>query len=176
MAQQGRRRQFVGHALWQRALAIAARNRGAKPIENVAVSMSVDPANDKNRDDYAGRMRLRGIFQPAGSLARGPGSPNGRQGRWVSLVYSQPDDATTGIASLAIDGKECPGWAMAELDPFWGKPGEATKFYRALSGRRGNSGWRYMLLEPVNFEQSLVLSPNPGDKLGDRLALFYVKN
>ena len=156
-------------------ITIAARNRGAKPIENVAVTLSVDPANDKNRDDYAGRMRLRGIFQPAGSLAVDLARTSG-QGRWVSLVYSQADDAPTGIAALAIDGKDCPGWAMAELDPFWGKPGEGKNFYRALSGRRGDLAWRYMLLEPVNFEQSLVLSPNPGDRLGDRLALFYVKN
>jgi hypothetical protein len=156
-------------------IAIAARNRGAKPIENVAVTLSVDPANDKTRDDYASRMRLRGVFQPAGSLAGDLARTSGK-GRWVSLVYSQVDEAPTGIASLAIDGKDCPGWAMAELDPFWGKPGEGKNFYRALSGRRGNLAWRYMLLEPVNFEQSLVLSPNPGDKLGDRLALFYLKN
>jgi hypothetical protein len=156
-------------------IAIAARNRGAKSIENVAVTLSVDPANDKTREDYAGRMRLRGIFQPAGSLAADLARMSGK-GRWVSLVYSQPDDESTGIASLAIDGKDCSGWAMAELDPFWGKPGEGKNFYRALSGRRGNLAWRYMLLEPVSFEQSLVLSPNSGDKLGDRLALFYVKN
>jgi len=155
-------------------ITIAARNRGAKPIENVAVTLSVDPANDKTRDDYAGRMRLRGIFQPAGSLDTALARTSGK-GRWVSLVYGQADDAPIGIGALNVDGKDCPGWAMAELDPFWGKPGEGRNFYRALSGRRGNLAWRYMLLEPVNFDESLVLSSNAGDKLGDRLALFYVK-
>jgi hypothetical protein len=33
-----------------------------------------------------------------------------------------------------------------------------------------------MLMEPVSFERSLVLKPNAGDKLGSRLALFYLKN
>jgi hypothetical protein len=32
-----------------------------------------------------------------------------------------------------------------------------------------------MLLAPVSFERSLVLTANPGDKLGDRLALFYIQ-
>ena len=156
-------------------IAIAVRNRGEKPIEKVAVSMSVDRATDKNRADYAGRMRLRGIFQPAASplsdLIRQAGS-----GRWVSLVYQRPENATTGIASLAVDGQPRDGWAMADLDPFWGQPGESHTFFRALSGHRHEISWRYMLLEPVNFETSLVLQPNPGDQLGDRLALFYLKN
>jgi hypothetical protein len=154
---------------------VAARNRGTKPIENVAVTMSVDRATNANRDERAARMRLRGIFQPAVSSTSDMVRQSGG-GRWVALVYEQPADATTGIGSLWVDGKECDGWAMADLDPFWGRPGESRNFYRALSGRRGELAWRYMLLEPVNFEQSLVLKPNLGDKLGDRLALFYLKN
>jgi hypothetical protein len=156
-------------------LSVAVRNRGQKPIENVAVSLSVDRATDANRADYAGRMRLRGIFQPATStlpdLIRQAGS-----GRWVSLVYEQPDGAATGIASLTVDDQARDGWAASDLDPFWGRPGEGYNFYRALSGRRGAIAWRYMLLEPVSFEQSLVLKSNAGDKLGNRLALFYLKN
>jgi hypothetical protein len=155
-------------------IAIAARNRGRLPIDKVAVSMSVDRATAKNHDDYAGRMRLRGIFQSADSdpsdLVRQIGS-----GRWVSLVYQQPENVTTGIASLTIDGHPRDGWAMADLDSYWGRPGEPRNFYRALSGRRGTLAWRYMLLEPVSFEQSLILKANPSDRLGDRLALFYLK-
>ena len=64
---------------------------------------------------------------------------------------------------------------MADLDAFWGRPGEGENFYRALSGKSGHLAWRYLLLEPVSFEQSLTLQPNPGDKLGGRLALFYLK-
>ena len=64
---------------------------------------------------------------------------------------------------------------MSELDEFWGRPGESRGFTRTLCGRRGDLAWRYMLLAPVEFEQSLVISPNPGDQLGGRLALFYLK-
>jgi hypothetical protein len=156
-------------------ITIAARNRGEKPLENVAVSMSVDRASGAKAADYAGRMRLRGVFQAADSLAEnlvhGLGS-----GRWVSLVYERPEDGATGIASLVLDGQDREGWQMADLDAFWGRPGESENFYRALSGRSGGLAWRYMLMEPVSFEQSLVMKPNAGDKLGGRLALFYLKS
>jgi hypothetical protein len=74
-----------------------------------------------------------------------------------------------------VDGQSRDGWSAADLDPFFGKPGESNNFFRALSGRKAGLAWRYMLLEPVSFEHSLVLKPNPGDKLGSRLALFYLK-
>jgi hypothetical protein len=153
---------------------IAARNRGDKPIENVSVSMSVDRASAAKAADYAGRMRLRGVFQAADSLSGDLVQQLGR-GRWVSLVYEQPQEGATGIASLVLDGRDSEGWSMRDLDPFWGRPGESADFYRALSGRSGRLAWRYLLLEPVGFEQSLVLKPNAGDKLGGRLALFYLK-
>jgi hypothetical protein len=156
-------------------ITIAARNRGEKPIEGVAVSMSVDRASEANRADYAGRMRLRGVFQAADSLSGNLVQQLGR-GRWVALVYEQAEGAATGIASLAVDGQDCPGWQMSDLDPFWGRPGEPQNFFRALSGRAGNLAWRYLLLEPVSFNESLLLKPNPADKLGARLALFYLKN
>ena len=154
-------------------ISVAVRNRGSKPIEKVAVSMSVNRANDKNRADIAGRMRLRGVFQSADSDLHDLINQSGG-GRWVALIYQQPE-GTTGVASLDVDGKPREGWASPDLESFWGKPGEGNNFYRALSGRKGGLAWRYMLLEPVSFEHSLVLKPNPGDKLGDRLALFYLK-
>jgi hypothetical protein len=120
-------------------------------------------------------MRLRGVFTAADSLSGDLVHQLG-SGRWVSLVYEHPAEGATGIASLALDGQEQGGWNMSDLDPFWGRPGESEDFYRALSGRSGPLAWRYMLLEPVSFEQSLTLKPNPGDKLGNRLALFYLKN
>jgi hypothetical protein len=152
-------------------LAVAARNRGAKSIENVALSMSVDEASDSNREDYAGRMRLRGVFQPAGAgeLVRQAGS-----GRWVGLVYDQRDGTTTGITAVEVDGRPCDGWQMRDLDPYYGRPGEPRNFFTALAGRQGALGWRYMLLAPVSFEQSLVVRAGEGDTIGDRLALFYL--
>ncbi len=159
-----------GHARSRPAIA------ATKPIENVAVSMSVDRATDAKRDDYAGRMRLRGIFQPAGSRASDLVRQAGG-GRWVSLVYEQPDEAHDrhrlawrSTARSATAGR-WPTWIR-----FGAGPAKRSNFYRALSGRRGDLAWRYMLLEPVDFEQSLVVKPNTGDKLGDRLALFYLKN
>jgi len=155
-------------------LTVAARNRGDKPIENVAVSMSVEQATDKNRADLAGRMRLCGIYQPAGSagteLVRQAGS-----GRWVGFVYQQADETETGIAALEVDGTARDGWAMRELDAFFGRPGEGENFFTALAGRQGELSWRYLLLAPVTFEQSLVVKANDGDKVGGRLALFYLK-
>jgi hypothetical protein len=154
-------------------ITIAARNRGEKPIENVAVSLSVDRAEGAKAADYAGRMRLRGVFQAADSLS-GELVERLGSGRWVSLVYEQPEGAT-GIGSLSLDGQDCEGWKMTDLDSFWGRPGESQEYYCALSGCAGGLAWRYMLMEPVSFERSLDLKPNPGDKLGSRLALFYLK-
>jgi hypothetical protein len=136
--------------------------------------MSVDRATDAKAADYAGRMRLRGVFQASDSLSANMIQQLG-SGRWVSLVYEQPADAATGIASLSLDGQNREGWSMADLDPFWGRPGESENFHTALAGRNGSLAWRYMMMEPVGFEQSLVLKPNPGDQLGHRLALFYLK-
>jgi hypothetical protein len=154
-------------------LTVAARNRGEKPIENVGFSMSVDRATDANRDQYASRMRLRGIYQPPGAAEKQLVDQHGK-GRWVSLVYEQPEGSATGIASLTIDGKETDGWAMEDLDPLWGRPSEGENYYTALSGHRGALGWRYLVLEPVSFDSSLVLKPT-GEKLGGRLALFYLQ-
>jgi hypothetical protein len=156
-------------------ITIAARNRGEKPIEGVSVSLSVDRAQGAKAADYAARMRLRGVYQAADSLSTDLVHQLGA-GRWVSLVYEHPEEGATGMASLALDGQNRDGWSMSDLDPFWGRPGEGEDFYRALSGRNGRLAWRYMLLEPVSFEQSLSLKPNPSDKLGSRLALFYLKN
>jgi len=151
-------------------ITIAARNRGDKPIEGISFSMSLDRATDANRADYAGRMRLRGVYQPAGGedLLKRHGS-----GRWVSLAYEQPEETTTGIAALRVDGQEETGWAMDDLDPLWGRPGEGENFYSALAGRQGKLGWRYLVMEPVSYSQSIELAAK-GEKLGPRLALFYV--
>ena len=154
-------------------IAIAVRNRGDKPIENVAVSMSVDPANDKNRKDYAGRMRLRGIFQPAGSLSAVLARQMGRGAgyRWC-------------IASPTTRRRESPRWRSTARSVPAGRWRISIRFGAsranpaistvALSAYRGNLGWRYMLLEPVNFEQSLWASTRR--QTGRPSVLFYVKN
>ena len=154
-------------------LTVAARNRGSEPIEGIGFSMSVDRASGDKAAEYASRMRLRGIYQPASAATEELINQRGA-GRWVALVYEQPKEATTGIAALNVDGQDVDGWAMDDLDPLWGRPGEGENFYTALSGHRAQLGWRYLVLEPVSFGESLVLKPR-GEKLGGRLALFYLQ-
>ncbi|MGD9720680.1 MAG: DUF1080 domain-containing protein [Pirellulales bacterium] len=155
-------------------LVVTARNRGTSPIANLSLSASVDHATEQNRADYAGRMRLRGIFQLAGDAERPLVQQTGA-GRWVGFVYEQPQDATTGIADVEIDGQSSVGWSMEYLDPLFGRPGEPQNFFTALAGRQGNLAWRYMMLAPVTFEKSLVVRANASDQVGERLALFYLQ-
>jgi hypothetical protein len=154
-------------------LVVAARNRGTEKIDGVGFSMSVDPAKDANRADYAARARLRGIYEPAGTADRPLVQMLGA-GRLVALSYEQPDGATTGLAGLEVDGQSVEGWAMEDLDPLWGRLGEGENYYTALAGHRDSLGWRFFVLDPVSFAKSLKLIAH-GEKLGGRLALFYVK-
>ena len=155
-------------------LSVAVRNRGQKPIENVAVSMSVDRATDKNRDDYAGRMRLRGIFQPAGvavnDLVRQAGS-----GRWVSLVYEQPRG---GHDRHRVAGGRRPS-ARRLGDGRFGRllrpARRRIQFLSRLSGRRG--GHR-LALHAVGAGQLRALAGAQAQRrrqAGRSLALFYLK-
>jgi hypothetical protein len=153
-------------------LVVAARNRGDKPIAGIGFSMSVDRATGDKAQDYAGRMRLRGVYQPAGKRGNQLASQLGA-GRLVGLVCDQPADKPIGIASLAIDGQNVDGWAMEDLDPLLGRPGESEDFYTALSGRQGTLAWRYFVMEAVDFNQSLDLRATT-DQLGGRLALYYL--
>jgi hypothetical protein len=115
-------------------------------------------------------MRLRSVFQPAqdgtSELIDQKGS-----GRLVGLVYQSPGDEEAGLDTLLIDGRPIPGWSAATLDPFLGEEGD---FRKQLSGRQGVLSWRYLLLAPVDFQKSLVLK-NAGNRVGERLALFYLK-
>ena len=149
-------------------ITITAKNCGQQPIDGVGLAVSVEPATDENRAEIQGRMRLHGIFQPAqdggGELVRQEGS-----GRWVGLVYQQPEGTTTSLESLTVDGQAVEGWAAPNTDLFFGGPGD----YRlCLSGRVDHFAWRYLVLAPVDFQKSLVLKAG-GSKLGERLTLVY---
>lgn len=148
-------------------LKIAARNCGPKPIENLSAQLCVEsvPA-----DEAASRLRLRARFLAAGDSGDGQLFAEEGRGRWVGLVYQEPEGQTTGIERLEVDGKPVDGWAAESLDLFLGAPGE---FRRALSGRHEGLAWRNMLLAPVEFEKSIALKAT-GAQLGDRLVLFYV--
>jgi hypothetical protein len=148
---------------------VTAINRGGRSVRNIRVSLAVQPATPKTQDEIARRMRLRGVFQPASDgtdeIARQEGS-----GRWIGLVYQTPEGEPLGIDSLVVDGRPVSGWSTESLDPFLGQNGD---FRKQLSGRQGPLAWRYMLLAPVSFQESLVLK-NGGSRVGERLALFYL--
>jgi len=151
-------------------LTIALRNTGSQPIGGVSLSISYEMATDETRAEIAARMRLRGLFQPAQESA-GELASYARPGRWVALVYQQPEGQTTAIDALVVDDQPRDGWPSTSLDGFLGKPGD----YRScLSGRRAGLCWRYLMLAPVDFQKSLALKSPPGPT-GDRLAVFYTK-
>jgi hypothetical protein len=152
-----------------KGITVAVANRGGRPIPGVGLSLSVEKADERTGPDIAGRMRLRGVFRSAqdgnSELINQKGS-----GRWVGLVYQQPHGEPTAIATLLVDGRPVDGWSAPNLDAFLGESGE---FRRQLSGRQGPLCWRYLLLAPVDFQQSLVLK-DAGNQVGERLALFYM--
>jgi len=147
-------------------ITISATNRGKKAIGGVGVTVSVEPAAEQNRSEIAQRMRLRGVFQPEGGkqLIHQSGT-----GRWVGLVYRQPVGEAMGVESLLIDGQPAAGWT-GPMDGFLGQGGD---FRRCLSGRHSDLCWRYLIMEAVDFQKSLVLK-GTGDNAGARLALFYM--
>jgi hypothetical protein len=150
-------------------LRIEAINRGAKAIRNVGVTIAYEKATEANREEIAGRMRLRGIYQPPGEgrdLVRLEGC-----GRWVGWVMEQAGSDAVGIESLVVDGQAVADWAAPDLDLLLGRKGD---FHSCLSGRNGNLAWQYLWLAPVEFRKSIVLTSNK-EKLGGRLGLFYVE-
>ncbi|MFH1919478.1 MAG: family 16 glycoside hydrolase, partial [Planctomycetota bacterium] len=151
-------------------ITVAVANRGGRPIPGVGVSLSVQQAHEATKNEIAGRMRLRGVLQPAqegtSELIRQEGS-----GRWVGLVYQVPEGEPAGIDTLLVDGRPIGDWSAPTLDPFLGESGD---FRKHLSGRQGVLCWRHLLLAPVDFRESLVLK-NGGNRVGERLVLFYLK-
>jgi hypothetical protein len=149
-------------------ITVAFRNAGRNPIAGLGAALCVRPADPSNHEEIAGRLRLRGVFLPAGQKGdevidlRGPG-------RWVGLVCQQPDGSPTAIDALTIDGRAAEGWRAASGDGFFGP---MRDFRSTMSGRRGPLAWRYLMLDPVDFRQSLVLTAT-GETLGDRLVLYY---
>ncbi|MFH1268090.1 MAG: family 16 glycoside hydrolase, partial [Planctomycetota bacterium] len=85
-------------------ITVALANRGGRPIPDVGVSLSVQQATEATKNEIAGRMRLRGVLQPAqegtSELIRQEGS-----GRWVGLVYQVPEREPAGIDTLLVDGR-----------------------------------------------------------------------
>jgi len=147
---------------------LALANRGNKPMRNVGMTISPELATEQNRSEFQNRMRLHAVFEPAGKEPNHLASCQGC-GRWVGLVCEQPKGTAIQIESLAVDGQTVESWSGWSLDTFLGRSGD---FRSCLSGHHGPLAWRYLLADPVDFQQSLDLTA-AGTKLGNRLAIYY---
>jgi len=152
-----------------RGITISATNRGTMPVGPVGAELSVEPATDVNRATIVQRPRLRGVFYQASdeadTLFEGEGP-----GRWVGLVLAAPGAETPGIARLVVDGQDAEGWAARNLDLFLGRSDQ--NYRRNTSGHYDGLAWRYLLLAPVDFRQSISLKTTTRG-LPERLVLFY---
>jgi hypothetical protein len=154
-------------------LTITARNAGQTALGKMTIVTSVlrDDGTDlaTPRLNINKRMRLRGQFFPA-SDSHELVSLSG-EGRLVGLVWAPNEKSPGAIASLAVDGRQQLGWNHDGLDSFLGGvPGEKS-FFRVLSGRHDHLAWRYLLLSPVDFRSSLLLTST--STVGERLVLWY---
>ena len=159
---------------------MSLRNHGTDPIGDLALTASIQQAVDeREKKDFTSRLRLRGTFDPtpADQTSRTLFERKGR-GRWVALVCDAGEGkfADVAIDSLQIDGRPMDGWQPLSLDGLLGCPKQAEDFLGALSGRKGNLAWRYLLLAPVDFDREIVANVPEATNVGGRLALFYVRN
>lgn len=171
-----------------RGITVTLRNRGEKLVKNVGLQLSFEPATDATREEIQSRMRLRGKFNHGGGSSANLELVllSGR-GRWVGLVCSTPTEEKTGIVSFLVDDREQPDWTAENLRSFFGLSNNPPSDKKAsekdkdgerhvLSGRLGPLAWRYLLLAPVDFEKSLIVTPpRTGDFMGSRLVLYYAK-
>ena len=149
-------------------ITFSLRNQGRRTVKNLAVEVSYEEAAESTREAIARRMRLRGVFEPVGSKGPDLVSRQGR-GRWIGLVYEQREEVPLSLDTLLVDGKPVEGWPAASLDSFVGGHGE---FRGPSSGRSHGLFWRFLLVDPVDFQSSLLLKADRAP-LGDRLTLFY---
>ena len=130
--------------------------------------MSVEQATDKNRADLArahasARRLSTGRLPPALSWCGRPAA-----GAGSGLSISRPTKRKPASPRSRSTARPATAGQCAELDAFFGRPGEGENFFTALAGRQGELSWRYLLLAPVTFEQSLVVKANDGDKVEQR--------
>ena len=152
-------------------LRINLSNRGNKEIKDVQLTASVEIVNDKNRSprkQFNEAMRLRGIYQAAGgkTIISQTGT-----GRWIGLILEDRSFGTK--QQLTVDGKEISWHVARTTEDLLGSSQKESR--NSLSGRSAGLAWRYYLLTPMEFQQSIELSSDTPNKLGGRLGLFYVK-
>jgi hypothetical protein len=129
----------------------------------------------------AARMRLRSAYLPAQEVGDGAVAvvnQSGR-GRLVGLIQETGNGPGPAIESLIIDGAVQDGWRAGSMAGFFGLGGVEGDgidgdVRHVLSGRVDGLAWRYLLLAPVEFGESLTLTAPAGQAVGNRLALFYI--
>lgn len=155
-----------------REIKFALANHGSRPFHNVGLAVAVDDRIPPGSTPLCS-MRLHAVYCPNGS-SDPPAEIkfSGAAGRWIGVVSEEKGKTVPSVVSLTIDGQERPAWGPSGANLFFGPPGD---FRTCASGRRGPLAWRYLLLEPVDFQKSLALRWPPGTP-GDWLAIFYLRH
>jgi hypothetical protein len=154
-------------------LTIALANHGRRPVSPVGLLVSYQPLTDAG--DPRLTHRLRGTFKSGANAADRHWVKQSGNGRLVGLV-TQYGKTAAGIDSLMIDGKPQDGWHSPDWRTILGIDPQATNERHSLTGRQGGLQWRFFLLAPPEFHDSLQLRGTEGTRLGNRLALFYMKS
>jgi hypothetical protein len=154
-------------------LTMAVANHGRRPVSPVGLAVSYQPLTDTSDPRLA--RRLRGTFQAGTDAADRDWAKQAGDGRFVGLV-TQYGKSAAGIDSLAIDGKPQDGWHSPDWQTVLGIDPQATNERHSLTGRQGGLQWRFFLLAPPEFHESFELRATEGPRLGNRLALFYIKS
>ncbi|HEX5447106.1 MAG TPA: DUF2961 domain-containing protein, partial [Pirellulales bacterium] len=157
---------------YRSGLTIAVANHGRRPVSPVGVTVSYQPLDDPNDPRLA--HRLRGVFRSDGDPPQRDWISQQGRGRWVGLI-TQCGKPAAGIDALIVDGQARDGWHSPDLRSFLGIEPQSTEERHSLCGRYGGFQWRFLLNAPVDFERSLELRATPGQPLGDRFGLFYLR-
>ncbi len=146
---------------------LTAENRGDTRLEGIGGEVSVEQATAETRQEICSGGRIRGQFLDAAADSSEVFALAG-PGRWIGLVWEPGEDRGM---SLDRDGTTPAGWSSVSSAQFLGKDGE----YRGvLSGRDGGIAWRYLLLAPVDYDQSLTMRAGAGPA-GKRLVLYVAE-
>jgi hypothetical protein len=154
-------------------LTIAVANHGRRPVDPVGLRVSYQPLSDANDPRLA--RRLRATFQTGADPADRAWAKQEGDGRFVGLV-TQYDKTAAGIDSLVIDTQPQAGWHSSDWRTVLGIDPQAADERHSLTGRQGGLQWRFFLLAPPEFHESIELRATEGPRLGNRLALFYMKS
>lgn len=157
---------------YRSGLTIAVANHGRRPVSPVGVTVSYQPLDDPNDPRLA--HRLRGVFRSDRQPRQRDWINQQGQGRWVGLI-TQYGEFGAGIDGLIVDGQARDGWHTPNWQSVLGIAPRSVEERHSLSGRYGGFQWRFLLDAAVDFERSLELRATPGQPLGDRLALFYMR-